>query len=442
VESILTGYLHRHGGDVLRSSRLVGLEDRGEGLLATIERDGATEELAVQWVVGCDGYGSTTRRLAGIAMAGDDIHDPWAVFDATLTDWPDPHEAIYSFFDEIPVILTSLPARRWRVYLRPSTPDSDLVADASATLHRYLPALRFDEVANPTRFHCHTKVAARFRSGRILLAGDAAHVCSPLQGHGMNTGLQDAFNLAWKLALVCRGTSSPDLLDSYEAERRPVADKVAAAGEAADLAQTMTDPAERRARDERLRSICNDATLRHHEAVGAAELDIDYGASPIVMGEANDALAPGQRLPNTIEVHIAGGKSRMLHELTNRSGHTALIIGRSRAVVEKLIQPGGLRDARNDAVIDAVIPLTIGQDGEHSGAWLPPETADQLGAGEITLLVIRPDGYVGLRADHDHLDALAAYRALLASGIPAGTPSDGYGVSSAAARPTASARTP
>ena len=72
-----------------------------------------------------------------------------------------------------------------------------------------MPAVGFDDVANPTRFHCHTKVATRFRSGRVLLAGDAAHVCSPLQGHGMNTGLQDAFNLAWKLALVCQGHADP-----------------------------------------------------------------------------------------------------------------------------------------------------------------------------------------------------------------------------------------
>ena len=85
----------------------------------------------------------------------------------------------------------------------------DLVADASSTISRYLPAIGFDDIANPTRFHCHTKVARRFRSGRILLAGDAAHVCSPAQGHGMNSGLQDAFNLAWKLALVCHGRCSP-----------------------------------------------------------------------------------------------------------------------------------------------------------------------------------------------------------------------------------------
>ena len=203
IESILTKYLHEQGGKVVRSARLIELEDHEDGLLATIEREGATEQVLARWVVGCDGLHSTTRKLSGIELTGHDITEPWAVFDATLAGWPDSYEANYAYLDNIPVILTALPERRWRVYLRPSSADSDLVVDASSTINRYLPTIGFDDIANPTRFHCHTKVARRFRSGRILLAGDAAHVCSPAQGHGMNSGLQDAFNLAWKLALVC-----------------------------------------------------------------------------------------------------------------------------------------------------------------------------------------------------------------------------------------------
>src|SRR5207247_9002775 len=105
---------------------------------------------------------------------------------------------------------------------------------AASTSSRYLPMSRSEDVANPPRFHCHTKVARRFRSGRTLLAGDAAHVCSPAQGHGMNSGLQDAFNLAWKLALVCHGYCTPALLDRYEAERRPAAETLTASGAAAE----------------------------------------------------------------------------------------------------------------------------------------------------------------------------------------------------------------
>ena len=124
----------------------------------------------------------------------------------------------------------------------------------------------------------------------------------------MNSGLQDAINLAWKLALVCHGYGNPVLLDSYEVERRPVAETITASGDAVELAQRVTDPAERRAHDETLRAVFADPKLRHHEAVAEAELDIDYGTSPIVMGTRHDALAPGQRFPDTIEVHLTDGR--------------------------------------------------------------------------------------------------------------------------------------
>lgn len=411
TEAILADYLHRQGGKVVRASRLVGLQDRGDGFLATIQHDGATKQISAQWVVGCDGLHSTTRKLAGIELAGHDIEEPWAVFDATLAGWPESYEGNYAYLDRIPVILTALPGRRWRVYLRPSSPDSDLVADASSTLGRYMPAIGYDDVTRPTRFHCHTKVAERFRTGRILLAGDAAHVCSPAQGHGMNSGLQDAFNLAWKLALVCQGSCTPALLDSYEAERRPVAETITASGDAVEDAQTVTDPAERRARDATLRTVFADIDSLHHEAIAEAELDIDYAGSPIVMGDDSDALAPGQRIPDTIEVHSAGSGVRMLHELTHRAGHTALLIGGSAAQADELTRLGG-------SLIESTFALTTRPDDRNAQVRLAPEAANQLGIGETTLLVVRPDGHVGLRADHSHVEALAAYKALLVSGRP------------------------
>ncbi len=179
TESILTNYLHRQDGKVVRSSSLIGLADHEGGLLATVQREGTTEQVLVQWVVGCDGLHSTCRTLTGIDMIGHDIIQPWAVFDATLVGWQDSYEANYAYLDEIPVILTALPDQRWRVYLRPSSPSSDLVVDASSTISRYLPTFGFDGVENPARFHCHTKVARRFRSGRVFWRG-TLHTCVPL----------------------------------------------------------------------------------------------------------------------------------------------------------------------------------------------------------------------------------------------------------------------
>jgi len=417
TESILADYLRRQGGAIARSSRLVDLRATDSRVLATVERDGVQEEVAAQWVVGCDGVHSTARQLCGIELTGHDIAEPWAVFDVTLSGWPLPYEAIYAYLDEIPVILTALPGRRWRVYLRPSAPESDLLADAAATIRAYYPNVGFDDVANPTRFHCHTKVATRFRSGRVLLAGDAAHVCSPFQGHGMNTGLQDAFNLAWKLALVCQGHCGADILDSYELERRPVAQAVAVSGDEVEHAQTLSDPLERRTRDRDLRAVFADPTARHHEAIAEAELDIDYGGSPIVMGDAHSALGPGQRLPDTIEVRLAGGESCGLHELTRRAGHTALLICGASARDGDLARLADLVRARSDAaLIEATAVLTTRSGNPHASGSLAPDAAEQLGVGDVTLLVVRPDGHIGLRADRDHLEALGEYQALLACG--------------------------
>ena len=170
TESILTDYLHQQGGEVNRSSRLVGLTLHPDGVRADIERDGGLYPVNARWVVGCDGLHSPTRELSGIGFEGHDIAKPWAVFDATLQGWAETFEATFVYLEMLPVILTAIPGRRWRVYMRPSSPASDLVAEAMSIVHRYAPAASFVAVENPTRFHCHTKVATRFRSGRVLLA--------------------------------------------------------------------------------------------------------------------------------------------------------------------------------------------------------------------------------------------------------------------------------
>ena len=129
--------------------------------------------------MGCDGLHSATRDLAGIAFEGHDMLKPWAVFDASLEGWADTFEATFVYLESLPVILTAIPGHRWRVYLRPNSEHSDLVADAASTLRAYAPSVCFVDVENPGRFRCHTKIAAKYRSGPIFLAGDAAHLCSP-----------------------------------------------------------------------------------------------------------------------------------------------------------------------------------------------------------------------------------------------------------------------
>lgn len=401
TESVLAAHLADHGGGVEHGRRLTGLSQSPEGVVAIVEHEGESREIKAEWIVGCGGLHSPVRELSGIEFEGHAIPQPWAVFDVTLTGWPHRHEANFAFLDENPVIITALPANRWRAYVRPSSGDSDLVGDAAEVIARYAPDVTLDDVLNPTRFHCHTKIATRYRAGRALVAGDAAHVCSPSQGHGMNTGIQDAFNLAWKLALVCAGEADEALLDSYEAERRPVAELVTASGDDFETMQALTAEEERQERDRAIRETFADPDGRHGEVLAETELNFSYTESPIVMGESHGGLAAGERLPN-----LDG-----LHDLVGGGGHTLLVVSR---------EPGLLSEA-----LDSVTGELYGQFGSvialgvepvEGGAVISPGTADRLGVDGVTFFAVRPDGHVGLRAEGPAASPVSGYLRLIRNG--------------------------
>jgi 2-polyprenyl-6-methoxyphenol hydroxylase-like FAD-dependent oxidoreductase len=403
TETVLTKFLEDHGGEVTRSTRLTGIGTRPGGITATIEHDGEQRDVETSWIVGCDGLHSTTRRLVGIEYPGTDLEAPWAVFDATLDGWTDDFDIVFAHFDIPPVILTPLPGRRWRVYVRPTSDGSDIVSDATVTIRRYAPSVTIAAVENPGRFLCHSRVAEHFRSGRVLLAGDAAHSCSPSEGHGMNTGIQDAFNLGWKLALACQGANKPVLLDSYEEERRPVALRIAATGEDFESNQTMTEQHDRAARDEAMRQMFADPSATHHEVVAAAELDRSYAESDLVVGIGHDHLSPGDPLPNAMAVQPPTGGPCALHELTHRLGHTLLELVTTLEVAH-----------RGSPVIDAVIGLCTRPMGPRIGR-IDESVADRLGIDGVTILAVRPDRFVGFRHDGMDTRAVEAYLAAFTS---------------------------
>lgn len=416
TESILTEHLRAQGGEVTRSCRLVGLAQGAGAVRATVEQDGERRELVPGWVVGCDGLHSPTREMSSISFEGHDIPEPWAVFDATLEGWADDFDVTFGYLETTPVILTALPARRWRVYLRPSSATADLIGEAGRVIDRYQPGVSLEDVANPTLFHCHTKVADRYRAGQVLLAGDAAHVCSPAEGHGMNSGLQDAFNLAWKLSLVCQGAAGPALLDSYELERRPVAVSVTESGETAEQIERSADPTVRVERDRRLRAMLADQTARHHEVVAEAELNIGYQHSPIVEGNRDAHPAPGERLPDTAPVRPWGRDPCRLQQLAHDSGHAVLVVSREGGPSDRLARLlHELRDlVAESPLLDRVAALSADPEAPEPFGWLEPAVADQLGVEDVTVVAVRPDGHVGLRSDAVEVAPVRRYLHLLA----------------------------
>ena len=414
TESLLTRYLEDHGGSVTRGTRLVGIGERADHVVATVKCDGTQRDVEASWIVGCDGFHSTVRQLARIDYPGTDLEAHWAVFDATLEGWNDDSDICHPMFDDPSVILTPLPGERWRVYLRPSSDQSDLVADAATTIHRYAPSAVFVDVENPNRFVCHSRVAAQYRSGRVFLAGDAAHACSPSEGHGMNTGLQDAFNLGWKMALAWHGVGGGALLDSYEGERRPVALRIVATGDAFEGNQALRAQDARAARDEDIRHMLLDPASTHQEAAAAAEIDRVYAESTVIVGAPRDHLAPGELLPNTIAVVSADGVPCALHELTHRTGHTVFVIGGSGAVparVEALV--AAMEElARGSPVIDAVFGFWVTTRQNGIGE-IETAVAKRLGLDGVTVLAVRPDRYIGFRDDGPGANAMARYVARL-----------------------------
>jgi 2-polyprenyl-6-methoxyphenol hydroxylase-like FAD-dependent oxidoreductase len=414
TERFLAECLEMVGGQVERSTRFLSLVQDADGVTATVERGGREEEIRSGWVVGCGGFHSPIRDLLGIAMEGHDIEEPWAVFDATLTGRAEDSDTALIYLEETMVILTPLPDHRYRVYTRPIDERADFVAEAQAVLAGYGPGMELVEIENPARFRCHAKVASRYREGRALLAGDAAHVCSPSQGHGMNSGIQDAFNLGWKLTLVCEGDADPALLDSYEVERRPVALEIAAAGEGMEEMGRFDGEEGRARRDAEVRAALTDPDTAHSEAVAEAELNIDYGDSPIVAGDQGGPLAPGQRLPDLGPV--TGGPAEpevRLHELTQRPGHTllALAVGDGGEELPRLFARLESLVARSP-LFDAAFALATAPDQAPIGT-IHPEAAAALGVRSLAVLAIRPDRHVGLLAEGADLAEVERYAALV-----------------------------
>lgn len=224
----------------------------------------------------------------------------------------------------------------------------------------------------------------------------------------MNTGLQDAFNLGWKLALVCGAESGPDLLETYEAERLPVAQRIVSSGADVESAQAMADVAERAARDTEMRRTFADPEVARHEAAAASELDRSYPRSRAVAGDDSPGLKPGVLLPDTGFVEPADGGSLPLHALTHHPGHTLLVLGGPEA------DPGQVRDLVTELarfrgpVVSSVVGLSTSP-SDGSVGKIDTSIAAQLGVVGVKILAVRPDRYVGFSNNGGHRDAVASY---------------------------------
>lgn len=328
TENLLIKRLSEFKHQVERPIELIDVRQQDNLVIATIQYpNGRKDEIISQWLIACDGANSSVRNKSKIYFPGEDLTEQFIVADAEIDSLTTKNE-IHMFFDLNTVFFAfPLGENRYRIsanlnlsYPRKIFSEVEIIELAQERAHG---AYYVKKVSWVSPFWIHSKVVANMRDGSVFLAGDAAHIFSPVSGQGMNAGLQDAFNLAWKLALVIQGKAKPSLLDSYQEERHPVI------SEDVDLNEKYTkialfDQDSQNKLIQFCQQLVHDTEkLSNQIASTITQLNICYDQSPIV-DTANsvkgNAPRPGERAP---DVKIS--KSKRLYDYLRNTLHNILI---------------------------------------------------------------------------------------------------------------------
>ena len=229
TEAVLLAKLRALGGEAHRPYQLTALTNGATGVTATVsDRSGELHEIHAEYLVGADGMHSIVREQAGIGFTGDTYARSFVLADVRMT-WPLSRDEVGLTLSPTGYALVApLPDNRFRVVATvPNAPERPNIADIQAILEARGPkgTIKVTEVVWSSRFRVHRRIADQYRAGRVLLAGDAAHVHSPAGGQGMNTGIQDAVALGRILAKALANDEDA-MLDEYQRTRRPIAQGV------------------------------------------------------------------------------------------------------------------------------------------------------------------------------------------------------------------------
>jgi 2-polyprenyl-6-methoxyphenol hydroxylase-like FAD-dependent oxidoreductase len=275
TEALLLGRLRELGGEVQRPFEVTDVKQDADGVSATASVDGGSRTIRGRYLVGADGMHSVVRERAGVGFTGGTYEQSFTLADVRMS-WRIPGDEVMLFLSpDGLVVVAPLPGGRHRIVATmddaPEYPD---IADVQRLLDTRGPvagAARVEEIAWSSRFRVHHRIVDRYRAGRILLAGDAAHVHSPAGGQGMNTGIQDAVALGHALTAVVRGADA-SRLDEYDRVRRPVAERVVAFTDRMTRMATLRTPRSRTVRNTVLGWVGRIPAFRRFLAMELSEL--------------------------------------------------------------------------------------------------------------------------------------------------------------------------
>lgn len=404
TEKLLTARLSALGVTIERGVELTEFVQDGSGVTAMLKHaDGRMEETRASYLVGCDGARSAVRHGLGIEFEGYTEPQTFLLVDARIEGGDLDHDNIYIWWNRGgSIALFPFAGETWRMFAirREESDEAPNIEEMQQHAERFgPPGIRLYDPSWLSTFRINERLAERYRVGRCFLAGDAAHIHSPAGGQGMNTGLQDATNLGWKLAYAIQEIGDAELLlDSYEPERRPVAREVIK-GSAQKLHVAFNDnPAVRILKDIAVTVFGNLTAVQKMLQTQLSETEIIYTKGPLV------ALGEPPHSPRRTDV---GTRARDVLVADGVAGEHALwplISGRHHTLL--------VFDAKSSVSMEAA---QAGTEDRLSVVHIPPErdpggkARSRFNLGDGGWVLIRPDQVVAVRGDASDLAPLYGY---------------------------------
>ena len=316
TEQLLLGKLRRRGGDVEYQTTFRTAEQFDDHVVATLERNGQPFQLTAAFVVGCDGAHSAVRHLLDFSFEGAEYQDSFMLADVESNDALPADELQLCPSELGPLAIFPMSANRRRIVATVDQVQGDApsLAFVQQIVQQRAPkGFEAKSLHWSSYFRIHHRHVSELRRGRMFIAGDAAHIHSPFGGQGMNTGLQDVWNLAWKLDLVLRGHGGETLLDSYTAERLPVIKSVIQTTDTLTKFMGTSNKLVQAVRDLVIPVVSQLAPFQHAFVERMSELGIAYGGSPIIDGSGkryfDDSVRGGETLNHRFVLFVGDGDS-------------------------------------------------------------------------------------------------------------------------------------
>ncbi len=397
TERVLTQRLSQLGVEIERGVELVGFEQDDDEVRSTLRHADGTQETCVSaWIAGTDGSHSTVRDAVGTRLAGSFKGERFLLGDVEA-DYDLDRDSMHSFFSSDAGPLLVFPMLGGRLRLIAQIDDSGGPVDATLeqlqqTCDQRAGGIKLRSLHWITSFEIHHAQVPTYRFGRAFLAGDAAHVHSPAGGQGMNTGMQDAFNLGWKLGLAAQGHASPGLIESYNAERHPVAARVIK--QTTQLTKVGTLPTSSSASSGTSRSTSPAVWRRSSRGWPIRPRRRTWPIATVRSWPPGTPIAAGRgraMRPPT----CPGSSPACTASWRLGTGHTALYISGTH------VHPSALALSVED--LRHVVVGPGGGDGFDAVIADPDRrVADRYSVGVTgELVLVRPDGYIGLRTSLD-----------------------------------------